>query len=84
MYRSLPLVFSLLLAAPARADGVPPDGMGRPHSRVHDVRPPVYRHRIAVRHAVAQPMGPAYDAWPEPAEVRVPIYNRPGAMPVFR
>lgn len=84
-----PILFALLalaLAAPAQADGPPPEGSGVQRPR-HHLRGAVHRtlhrpYRIA-RFQVEPPMGPAYYAWPEPAEVRMPIYNRPTHLPGY-
>jgi hypothetical protein len=90
MSRVLPSAFALAVLAgaflspapPARADGIPtrhapePGGYAR---GAYDRPPRAYAppRRRPVPYPVGAPVGPAYLAWPEPDEVRLPIYNRP-------
>ena len=83
----------LALAGPALADGVPGPARrgfeGAYRGRVHHARAPRPHPFVRARFvqsrgpvAFAAPVGPASYAWPEPAEVRVPIYNRPSHLPL--
>lgn len=76
----------ILALAPALADGMPGParhGYDRPHADHHAPRRGHHlgHGRAHDRFAFAPPAGPFYHAWPEPAEVRVPIYNRPSHLP---
>jgi hypothetical protein len=84
MLRSIPfLVLALALPASALADGVPgPRYPGRDaETASHHHRPQLRRHHAAHLYDAAAPVAPVYYAWPVPAEVRVPIYNRPTLLP---
>ena len=86
----LPLaLLALVLAGPALADGVPGSAgrglEGPDRARVHRGHAHHPRRFVRASHRIAPmpPAGPVAYAWPEPAEVRVPIYNRPSHLPAW-